>query len=145
MYQGQNPFIATAVQHFQTVLSESNRAVTNSQSLVAACDQIIAAAQTGNIQGTLAAAQNARNLATQLTTSTQMLDQAVSQHFERASFVMGKIQTRINEIATALQQVRMTGLAAGPVTYASPWQAPWQSVAPWHYGTTWPMRQAPLM
>ncbi|MDA8334909.1 MAG: hypothetical protein M0Z41_07970 [Peptococcaceae bacterium] len=145
MYQCQNPFIGAAVQHFQTVIGESGRAANNSQALVAACDEILAGVQAGNLQGTLAAAQNARNLAAQLTDSTRMLNQAVLQHFERASFLMGKIQSRINDVAGALQQVRMTGLAAGTYTYPNPWQAPWQGVSPWHYGAGWQTQQMPLL
>jgi len=141
MYQVYNPFINAAAQHIQTVMGESGRAVTNSQALVASCDEIVAAAQAGNVQATLAAAQNARSLAAQLANSAQMLNQAVIQHFERASFIMGKIQSRVNEVATALQQVGMTtGLTAGPLaTYVASWQAPW------YYGSAGPGSRVPLM
>ncbi|HUW63440.1 MAG TPA: hypothetical protein VMW83_01905 [Spirochaetia bacterium] len=122
-------------------MSESNRAMTTSQSLLAACNEIIGAAQAGNAQGTLAAAQNARNLASQVSNSTQMLNYAITTHFERASFMMSKIQSRINEVASAIQNARMTGLTAGPYTY----QNPWQTMAPWQYtgGPSWQIPQSP--
>jgi|GEM_PF-3649683 len=142
----ENPFIKGAVQHAQMVLGESNRALSTSAALLTACNDTVNAASSGNLQAALASAQNARNLAGQVNNSVQMLNYAIHNHFERASYVLGRIQARVNEVASVVQNARISsGLPSSPYLYATP--PVWPTAAPWQYGTapTWPATGTPLM
>lgn len=147
MYQGQNPFITGAVQQFQMVIGESNRAVSTSQALVSVCDEIIGAAQSGDAHTAVMAAQNARNMAVQVADATRTVNQAAVHRLEIASCMVGRIQSRINEVASALQYARSTALTGGQYAHPNPWQtvAPWQTSSSWQYGAPWQTQQMPLM
>ncbi|MCL6612971.1 MAG: hypothetical protein K6T66_15680 [Peptococcaceae bacterium] len=112
-----NPFIQHAMRHGQRLISETNRAVEASQALVSTCDQILLSINSGNLQGAVMAAQNARNLASQVAQSTQELSQAINERLDMGTFVLGRIQQHVNELAGALQSMRTeSGF------YRSPWQ-----------------------
>lgn len=127
MHQHLNPFIQHAVWHGQVMLAESNRAASVARDLVAACDNIIFSVNSGNIQGAVTMAQNARNMAVQVADSTQELNRTLSERIEMASYVLTRIQLRINELAGALNSLRGAGYQA--------------AIEPWQYGATLPYQQ----
>lgn len=131
MYHQANPFIKHAVWHGQMLLNESNRASAAARDLMAACDNIIFSINSGNIQGAAGAAQNARNMAAQVAEATQQVNRTLSERMEMASFVLTRIQFRINELANALNSLR--GISQ-TVPNIEPWQhstaAPYQQDFP---------------
>ncbi|GBF34833.1 hypothetical protein DCCM_3953 [Desulfocucumis palustris] len=102
-----NPFIQHAMHHGQRFLNDTGKAVGVSQSLVSACDEIILAINSGNTQGAVVAAQNARNMAVQVAQYTQEVSRAINERMNMATYVMGRIQQHINEMSSALQSMRM--------------------------------------
>lgn len=103
-----NPFLQHAVRHGQMAINASNRAVATAGGLVQACDEIVFNINNGNMPGALASAQNARNMAVQVADATQYLNQAINERMNMASYVLGRIQQHINEMAGALQGIRGT-------------------------------------
>ncbi|SFG71598.1 hypothetical protein SAMN05660649_02478 [Desulfotomaculum arcticum] len=103
---GTNPFLQHAVRHGQMLLAESNRSVEVSRSLVSACDNIIMSINSGNLQGALSAAQNARNMSAQIAQATQQLNQTINERMEMAGYILNRIQFRLNDLSRALQSVR---------------------------------------
>ncbi len=114
-----NPFLQHAVRHGQMLLGESNRSVALSHGLISACDEIIMSINSGNIQGAVNSAQNARNMASQVAQASQHLNQTINERMAMASYVLNRIQYRINELSGALQSVR--GFS-GEGFQTEPWQ-----------------------
>lgn len=131
MHHQMNPFLQHAVRHGQMLLGESNRSVALSHSIISACDDIIQSINSGNIQGAVNSAQNARNMASQVSQASQHLNQTINERMEMASFVLNRIQYRINELSSALQSVRSF---SGDSFHAEPWQfsasMPYQQTTP---------------
>lgn len=103
---GTNPFLQHAVRHGQMLLGESNRSVEVSRSLVSACDNIIMSINSGNLQGALSAAQNARNMSAQIAQATQQLNQTINERVEMTGYILNRIQFRLNDLSRTLQSVR---------------------------------------
>lgn len=117
-----NPFLQHAVRQGQTLLGESNRAVALSQGMISACDEIVMSINSGNIQGAMNSAQNARNMASQVAQSTQHFNQAINERMDMATHVLGRIQYKVSELSSALQSVRgisTTGYQLGSGSCAS--------------------------
>jgi N-acetylglucosamine kinase-like BadF-type ATPase len=115
-----NPFMQHAIRHGQTLINETNRAASLSQSLVTACDEIIMSISSGNVQGAVNTAQNARMMAAQIAQSNQALNRTLNERIEMANFVMSRIQSRVNELFNALQSMRgVSGISYQPQIFTS--------------------------
>lgn len=122
MHHQLNPFLQHAVRQGQALLGESNRAVALSQGIISACDEIVMSINSGNIQGAMNSAQNARNMANQVAQATQHFNQAINDRMEMASHVLSRIQYKVNELSGALQSVRgfsTTGYQTGLGQYGA--------------------------
>lgn len=128
MHHQTNPFLQHAVRHGQMLVGESNRAAALSQALISACDDILASINSGNMQRAASAAQNARNMASQVAQATGNLNLAINERIEMASYILNRIQYRINELSGALQSLR--GFSAESL-----------QVQPWGYNVPMPYRQ----
>ncbi len=109
MHQQINPFLQHAVRHGQMLMNETSRAMSNSNALVTACDEIIMSINSGNLQGAVNAAQNARNTAVHVAQATQQLNQTINERLDMASYVLGRIQSRMGELSNALQTIKGSG------------------------------------
>ncbi|WP_027364098.1 hypothetical protein [Desulfotruncus alcoholivorax] len=103
---GPNPFLQHAVRRGQMLLAESNRSVAISRNLVSACDNIIMSINSGNLQGALREAQNARNMSAQIAQATQQLNQTINERLDMAGYILNRIQFKLNDLSRALQSVR---------------------------------------
>ncbi|MCL6479940.1 MAG: hypothetical protein K6T65_16350 [Peptococcaceae bacterium] len=119
MHHQINPFLQHAVRHGQVLIGESNRAVALSRGIVSACDDIILSINSGNIQGAVNSAQNARNMAGQVAQATWHLNQTINERIEMASYVLNRIQYRVNELSSALQSVKSF---SGESLQTEPWR-----------------------
>ena len=119
MHHHTNPFLQHAVRHGQMLVAESGRAVALSQGIISACDEMIMSLNAGNMQGAVNSAQNARNMAGQVAQATRHINQALNERIEMASFILNRIQYRINELSSALQGIR--GFT-GESLQGEPWQ-----------------------
>lgn len=108
MYNQPNPFLQHGVRHAQSLLNESNRAVTLSQEIMATCDSIIMNINSGNSQGAINAAQNVKNMAVQVAQSTQTFNQAINERMDMATYFLSRIQSKVNEMSNAIQSIRGT-------------------------------------
>lgn len=120
MRQMNNPFIQHAVRQGQTLINETNRAASLSQAIVSACDEIIMSINSGNIQGAVNAAQNVRMMAGQVAQANQELNRTINERIEMASYVLSRIQYRVNELSNALQSMRgFSGMSFQPQPFTS--------------------------
>ncbi|MCL6638963.1 MAG: hypothetical protein K6T80_04670 [Firmicutes bacterium] len=106
MQQQTNPFLQHAVRHGRILLNESGRSVALSRSLISACDEMVSAISSNNVQAAVNAARNARIMADQLAQSTQQVNYTLNERLEMAAYVLNRIQFRLNELAGALQSLR---------------------------------------
>ncbi|HHW42520.1 hypothetical protein GFC01_08810 [Desulfofundulus thermobenzoicus] len=112
MHHETNPFIQHAARQGQLLINASNTAAAASNELISVCDEIIYNINHGNMQGALASAQNARNIAGQIANNTQHLNRAIHERISMASYVLSRMQQHINEIAGALQGI--SGAVSNP-------------------------------
>jgi hypothetical protein len=104
-----NTFNHHAVRHGQTLVNDTVRALNNANAVVATCDEIVMSLNSGNIQGAISAAQNARNMAVQVAQATQQLNQTINERLDMASYVLSGIQSHVGELSSALQTIRGSG------------------------------------
>ncbi|ACV64346.1 hypothetical protein Dtox_3634 [Desulfofarcimen acetoxidans DSM 771] len=113
-----NPFLQHVARHGQRLLGESNKAVSVSNALISACDEILFSLNSGNMQSAANAAHHARNMASQVAASSQELNQAINERMEMASHVLSKVQHRVNELSSVLQSIRSSDYNYGNTTGA---------------------------
>jgi len=101
-----NPFLQHALRHGRRFLEGSDRVVGLAQAQAVSCDEIISAINSGNMQGAMNSAQNARNVASELNYITQELNGIINERMQMASYMVGRIQYRINELSRALETMR---------------------------------------
>jgi hypothetical protein len=78
--------------------------------------------QSGNSQGAINLAQNARNMAMQVARDTQQLNTTITERLEMASYAVSMIQNRINELSGALNSLRGSGLETDFGSTMNPYQ-----------------------
>lgn len=106
MFQQTNPFLQHAINHAHSLMSEVNKAKILSQDIVSACDNIAMAINSGNTQSAIASIQNVRNMASQVSQSTQCFSQAINERLDMSSYVLNAVQHKINEMSNAIQSLR---------------------------------------
>ena len=117
-----NPFIQHALQHGQLVFNEANRAITNSQSLIPACDDIIQSINSGNTQRAAAVAQNLKLISEQLYQSTQLISNNLNQRVDMISYVLNRAQQNITELTGAIHTLRNPQTGYNSISYTQPVQ-----------------------
>jgi len=87
---------------------------------VSACDEIIMSISSGNVQGAVNTAQNARMMAAQVAQSNQELNHVFNERIEMAAYVLSRIQSHVNELSNALQSMRgVSGISYQPQIFTS--------------------------
>ncbi len=146
MYQQTNPFLQHAINHGQSLLAEVNRTGSLSQDIIATCDNIALAINSGNTQSAVNSIQNVKNMANQMSQTAQFFNQTINERLDMATYILGRIQYRINEMSNAIQSVR------GTSNYQMGWgqygaSMPQQQMTPGQYGAAGPQQQptTPMM
>lgn len=136
MFQQTNPFLQHAINHGQSMIAEINKARSLSQDMVSACDNIIAAINSGNTQNAINSIQNVRNMASQVSQATQFFSQAINERLDMTSYVLNAIQHKINEMSGAIQSLR-----SNTTNYQMGWN-PYGTQQPGQYGFSMPQQQS---
>jgi uncharacterized phage infection (PIP) family protein YhgE len=116
MSQQTNPFLQHAVNHGKSLLNEINRTHSLSQEIISTCDNITMCLNSGNTQSAINSIQNVKDMANQVSQSSEFFNQAINERLDMVGHVLGKIQYRVNQMSSAIQSVRGT-----PANYQTNW------------------------
>ena len=108
MNQQVNPFFEHTNNRGMMFMDETQRAAAVSRALVASCDEIIMALQSGDIHGAVNAARNTRYIAGQMVQTTDFLNDALTERLQVAFQFMNSLQSRVQELAGALNNVHLS-------------------------------------
>lgn len=137
MYRQKNPFLQHAINHGQTLIAEVNKANSLSQDIVSTCDNIVMAINSGNPQNAINSIQNIRNMAIQVSQSTQFFNHVINERLDMSTYVLNSIQHKINEMTGAIQ-----GLRDNSANYQRNWNQ-YEAQHPGQYGSSMSQQTMP--
>lgn len=108
MNQQVNPFLEHTINRGMMFMDETQRSAAVSRALVASCDEIIMALQSGDIHGAVNAAQNTKYMAGQMVQTTNFLNDVLTERLQVAFQFMNSLQSRVQELAGALNNVHLS-------------------------------------
>ncbi len=88
-----NPFMQHVLQHAQMRMGEFAGVVNLSQNLIPACDDVILSINSGNAQRALVSAQNCKAMSVQLAQSMQIMNNAITQRLDTATYVLQNLRS----------------------------------------------------
>ena len=86
------PLMQQALQNAQMRMGQIAGVVNLSQSMIPACDDIILAINSGNMQHALASAQNCKAMSVQLAQSMQVMNNVITQRLDAANYILQNVR-----------------------------------------------------